>query len=65
MLTNFIAEKVALKIQGNPSSADIQDGFKSIDNVANVFGSSGGSKYKTKKFRLTKKRKTRKSMKPK
>ena len=40
----------------------MQNGFKSVDSMANTLGaSSGGSKYKTKRLKLTKKRKTRKS----
>ena len=62
ILADLVASKIAAKIQGNSSSPDVQNGFKSVDNIANVLGSSkGGSKYKTKRFRLTKKRKTRRS----
>ena len=59
-LADLLASKIAAKIQGN--STGMQNGFKSVENVANVLGSSGGgSKYKSKRFRLTKKRKTQRS----
>ena len=62
ILADLLASKIVAKIQGNSSSSSVQNGFKSVDNIANVLGSStGGSKYKTKRFKLTKKRKTRRS----
>ena len=61
VIADLIASKVASKLQGTSNSVDIQNGFKSVDNVANVFGSSGGSKHKTKKNMLTKNQKTRRA----
>ena len=61
-ITDVIADKVAEKIQQQQTSSSdsIQNGFDSINIEANKMASSGGgNKRKTRKFKLTKKHKTR------
>ena len=59
-ISNYIADTVADKALKSQPENNIQDGFSSVNKVAETMATSGGSKFKkTRRFILTKKNKTR------
>ena len=57
-LSEEVAKKVILKEDAISSGKQVQDGFESVATAAETM--SGGKKNKSRKFRLTNKRKSRK-----
>ena len=59
-IANYIGDVVAEKVSTAQSGEKPQNGFAAVNKAATTIGSSGGSKFKkTRRFRLTKKNKTR------
>jgi hypothetical protein len=59
-ITDAVAEKVSQKIPIQPNE-DQQDGFDSVNTAAGMMAKIGGKRRKTRKFKLTKKNKTKKA----
>ena len=61
-IANYIADAVAEKVSISQSGEKPQEGFDAVNKAAETMATSGGSKFKkTRRFRLTKKNKTRHS----
>ena len=58
-ITDAVAEKVSQNISGQSNEGQ-QDGFDSVNAAAGMMAKIGGKRRKTRKFRLTKKNKTKK-----
>jgi hypothetical protein len=59
-ITDAVAEKVSQKIPIQPNEGQ-QDGFDSVNTAAGIMAKIGGKRRKTRKFKLTKKNKTKKA----
>ena len=63
-VVDYITDAVAEKVSQNVTSAQFgekqQNGFDSVNTVAEIMATSGGKRRKTRKFKLTKKNKTKK-----
>ena len=57
-ITDAVAEKVSQKIPTQPNDGQ-QDGFDSVNAAAEMMAKNGGKRRKTRKFKLTKKNKTK------
>jgi hypothetical protein len=55
---NKIAQKISQNISGQ-SSDGVQNGFRAVNTATETMAASGGKKHKTRKFKLTNKKKTR------
>ena len=62
-ITDAVAEKVSLNVSSAQFGEKPQNGFDSVNTVAEMMAKSGGKRKKTRKFKLTKKNKTKKTKK--
>ena len=60
-ITDAVAEKVSLNVTSAQFGEKQQNGFESINNAAEMMAKSGGKRRKTRKFKLSKKNKTKKA----
>ena len=62
-ITDAVAEKVSLNVSSAQFGEKPQNGFDSVNAAAEMMAKSGGKRKKTRKFKLTKKNKTKKAKK--
>ena len=62
-ITDAVAEKVSLNVSSAQFGEKPQNGFDSVNTAAEMMAKSGGKRKKTRKFKLTKKNKTKKAKK--
>jgi len=60
-ITDAVAQKVSLNVTSAQFGEKQQNGFDSINTAAEMMAKSGGKRKKTRKFKLTKKNKTKKA----
>ena len=60
-ITDAVAEKVSVSVTSTQSGENQQNGFDSVNAAAEMMAKSGGKRRKTRKFKLTKKNKTKKA----
>jgi hypothetical protein len=60
-ITDAVAQKVSLNVTSAQFGEKQQNGFDSINTAAEMMAKSGGKRRKTRKFKLTKKNKTKKA----
>ena len=58
-ITDAVAEKVSQNVSASQFGEKQQNGFESVNNAAEIMATSGGKRKKTRKFKLTNKKKTR------
>ena len=62
-ITDTVAEKVSLNVTSAQFGEKSQNGFDSVNAAAEIMAKSGGKRRKTRKFKLTRKNKTKKTKK--
>ena len=60
-ITDAVAEKVSVSVTSTQSGENQQNGFDSVNAAAEMMAKSGGKRRKTRKFKLSKKNKTKKA----
>jgi hypothetical protein len=60
-ITDAVAEKVSLNVTSAQFGEKQQNGFDSVNAAAGIMAKSGGKRRKTRKFKLSKKNKTKKA----
>ena len=60
-ITDAVAEKVSVSVTSGQSGENQQNGFDSVNAAAEMMAKSGGRRRKTRKFKLSKKNKTKKA----